>query len=174
MNATLEWLVDSLSIVAGVVVPSDILDNIFSNVFLAFSLVEDFDRRVKLGPYGFPEKFFPSGASAFTLDAFFAEIDALWQTRGWPAAILSFIDGYPYELGRDIFPGAQAVIVRRGTLYADYVENIQITDNRTQRNRIDVQIGDGKHEQSSIVKVQRKLVGIERLVNILTQSTQGA
>ena len=150
------------------------LNGLLDNVFLAWSLVEDFDVRQALGPYGFPEKFFPSGASALSVDAFFAEIGALWDVRGYAAAIVSFIDGYPYELGRDVYPGAMASIIRGGKLYTDYIENITITDDRKQRNRIELQIGDGKHEQAAIVKVQRKIVDVEHLINVLTQSTQGA
>lgn len=155
-------------------IPNNVLDGIFDNVFLAFSLVENFDVRKALGPYGFPEKFFPSGASALSLDAFMAEAGALWDVRGYPASQVTFIDGYPYELGRDIYPVAMASVIRNGVLYTDYVENIQITDNRQRRNRIELQIGDGKHEQAAIVKIQRKVVDVEQMINILTMSTQGA
>lgn len=173
-NSTLEYFVDLLMIVVGFTgIPDNVLDGLLDNVFLAFSLVEDFDVRKALGPYGFPEKFFPSGASALSVDGFFAEIGALWDARGYPAAQVTFIDGYPYELGRDIYPGAMASIIRNGVLYTDYVENITITDNRGQRNRIELQIGDGKHEQAAIVKVQRKIVDAEQMINILTMSTQG-
>lgn len=171
INATLEYLVDALMIVAGFTgIPDDVLDGIFDDVILAFSLVENFDRRQALGPYGLPEKFFPTGSGALSVDAFFDEFSAMWDTRGYPAAQISTLDGYPYTLGRDLFPGSLAAVIRRGKLYVDYVENIEIIDNRTMRNRLLIQVGDGKSEEAGIVKVQRKIVGVENLVNILTMS----
>jgi hypothetical protein len=173
INATLEWAIDSLMIVIGLTgVPSDLLNGIFDDSIYAFTLVDNFSRREALGPYGFPEKFFPSGAGAATLDSFFQEIAALWDTMGYPAAIVSFLDGYPYTLGTDLFPGALAAVVRRGKLYVDYVENITIIDNRSSRNRIEVQIGDGKHEEAPITKIQRKIVDIENGLNIAILSPQ--
>ncbi|MEU9805020.1 hypothetical protein [Mycobacterium sp. NPDC050853] len=169
-NATFEYLIDAIGIVAGVSIPNGVLDGALDDLFLAFSLVEYFDRRLQVGPYGFPEKFFPSGASAFTLDAFFAEIAGGWDSRGYPTAIVSFLDGYPYELGRDLFPNAQAITVRRNKMYADYVSNITITDTRTDRNRVEVVVGDGKHEEASITKIARKMSGFENALNIATMA----
>jgi hypothetical protein len=94
----------------------------------------------------------------------------MWDTRGYPAAQISTLDAYPYELGKDIFPGSLAAVIRRGKLYVDFVENLEIVENRELRNRLMLQIGDGKSEESSGVKVQRKIVGLENLVNILTMS----
>lgn len=171
-NTTLEFLIDCLSIVAGFAIPNSILDGMFDDILLAFTLVEHYDRRVALGPYGFPEKFFPTGSGAFTLDAFFAEIQALWDTRGYPASSVSFINGTCYTLGRDLFPGALASVVRRGTLFTDYVENVTISDTRTKRALVEVQIGDGKGMEAPIARIQRKIVGFEELINILTLATQ--
>lgn len=171
INATLEYLVDALMIVAGFSgIPDDVLDGIFDDVILAFSLVENFDRRQALGPYGLPEKFFPSSAGALSVDAFFAEKSAMWDTKGYPAAQISTLDGYPYTFGTDLFPGSLAAVIRRGKLYVDYVENVEIIDNRDTRNRLMIQIGDGKSEEAGSVKIMRKVVGVENLINILTVS----
>jgi hypothetical protein len=169
-NATFEYLIDAIGIVAGVAIPNSVLDGALDDLFLAFSLVEYFDRRLDLGPYGLPEKFFPSGASAFTLDAFLTEIRAGWDTRGYVSAIVTFIDGYPYEYGRDLFPGALALVIRRGKIFVDYVENVDIEDSVTVRNKISVQIGDGKHEEAPIAKIQRKIVGVEQWLNIVSMA----
>lgn len=98
------------------------------------------------------------------------EIRAGWDTRGYVAAQVSFIDGYPYEYGRDLFDGAMALVVRRGKIFADYVENVDIEDNENVRNKITVQIGDGKHEQAPIAKIQRKIVGLEQWINIVSMA----
>lgn len=146
--------------------PNNILDGIFDNTLFAFSLVENFNTKL-ISPYMFPEKFFPSGAGNLTLDNLFAEAAALWNVRGYPAAQMSFIDGYPYRLGVDLFRGMLVLYVRRGTLYIDYIENIEIVDNRTAYNKVSIQVGDGKSEESGMTKFQRKLVGFETLLNII-------
>lgn len=146
--------------------PDNILDGIFDNTLFAFSLIENFDHKLA-SPYMFPEKFFPSGAGALTLDTLFAEAAGLWNVRGYPAAQISFIDGYPYSFGQDIFPSQLVLYVRRGQLFIDYVENIEIVDNRTAYNKLTLQVGDGKSQESPMTKVQRKIVGFETILNII-------
>jgi len=153
-------------------VPGSIFDGMFNDIFLAFQLTENFGRRVKLGPYGFPEKFWPTGSGSYTLDAFFAQKAAMWDSRGWVSGQLEFENGYPYELGRDIFPGALATYVRRGKMFVDFVENAVLTDDRNKRAKLTIQIGDGKSEEAPVTKIQRKLVHAVEAVNILTMSAQ--
>lgn len=143
------------------------LDGIFDNTLLAFTLVEHAQRRQQLGPFGFPEKFFPCGAGSLTLDTFMAEVQALWSTRGWPSAQITFIDGYPVELGRDIFGGQLVFFVKRGQIYIDYLENIEIIDDRSSRNKMTLQVGDGKAEEGGMMRMQRKMVGFETITNII-------
>jgi hypothetical protein len=167
INATLEYFVDALMIVIGFTgLPDNILDGIFDNVLFAFSLVENFNTKFK-SPYMFPEKFFPSGAGALTLDTLFAEAAALWNVRGYPSGQISFIDGYPYIIGVDIVRGQLVLYVRRGQLFIDYVEDIKIVDNRTDFAKVTLQIGDGKSEESGMTRFQRKLVGFETALNII-------
>ncbi len=146
--------------------PDNVLDGIFDNVLFAFSLIENFQTKTA-SPYMFPEKFFPSGAGSLTLDTLFAEAAGLWNVRGYPAAQISFIDGYPYELGRDIFPSQLVLYSRRKTLFIDYIEEIEIVDNRTQYNKLTLQVGDGKSEEAPMTKFQRKIVGFETVLNII-------
>jgi hypothetical protein len=118
----------------------------------------------------FPEKFFPSGAGSLTLDTLFAEAAALWNIRGYPSGQISIIDGDedgPYTLGQDIVRGQLVLYIRRGTLFIDYIENISIIDNRSQFNKVTLQIGDGKSEEAGMTKFQRKLVGFETYLNII-------
>lgn len=96
-----------------------------------------------------------------------AEVEGLWSTRGWPSAQITFIDGYPVELGRDLFPGQLVFYIKRGQIYIDYLENIEIVDNRSIRNRITLQVGDGKAEEGGMTKMQRKMVGFETFKNII-------
>lgn len=165
INATLEWGIDSLLIGIGLTgIPNSIFDGIFDNVILAYSLVDNLQTRLSQGPFCWPEKFFPSQAGALTVDSFFAEVAGLWDVRPWPSAQVTFIDGYPYELGRDLVRSQLVTLVRRGVVYVDYVEKITITDNRTQRNKIELQIGDGKSEEGGMIKAQRRMAGMERWI----------
>jgi hypothetical protein len=146
--------------------PNNILDGIFDNVLFAFSLVENFATK-HASPFMFPEKFFPSGAGSLSLDTLFAEAIALWNVRGYPSGQISFIDGYPVRFGVDFVLSQLVFYVYGGQLFVDYVEGVEIIDNRTEFDKITVQVGDGKSEEPGQVKTQRKLVGLETFMNII-------
>lgn len=168
INATLEWLIDAITIALGVTgVPNSLLDGIFDNVLFAFSVAENYDAKLKGGPYMFAEKFFPSGEGALSIDSLFSEASALWNIRGYPSAKISFIDNQPFAVGREIWRGILVFYIRRGTLYIDYVELLDIKDSRTERNRVTLQIGDGKSEEGAPTKILRKISGLETYVNII-------
>jgi hypothetical protein len=173
INATTSWLLDSLMILVGLTgVPGNLLDGLFSDVLLAFQLVESYDRRQDMGPYGRPEKFVPTGAAPYNIDALFTFISTLWDTRGYRSAVAQFRNGYPYSVGKDIFPGGLMSIAENGELYTDYIENVMITDNRKERCSVVVQIGDGKAEEAPIARFQRLITGIQEAINILTLAPQ--
>ncbi len=124
-----------------------------------------------MGPYGYPEVFVPTD-NAYSLDGIFAMKREMWNTRGYVSGQVTFRNGEPYEIGRDIFPNALATIIRNNKLYTDYVENITVTDTRQERAEVIVQIGDGKAEEAPIVRVQRNIARFEQAINILTLATQ--
>lgn len=102
------------------------------------------------------------------MDALFTFINTLWDTRGYRSAVAQFRNGFPYAVGRDVFPGSLMSIAENGELYTDYVENIMITDNRKERCSVVVQIGDNKAEEAPIARFQRLITGLQEAVNILT------
>ena len=173
INATTSWILDSIMIVIGLTgVPSNLLDGLFNDVLLSFQVAQNFNRRNEMGPYGRPEKFVATGAAPYNVDALFSFISAMWDSRGYRSAQASFRNGYPYSVGRDVFIGSLMSIAENGTVYTDYVENIVITDNRTERAKVIVQIGDGKAEEAPIAKLQRLITGIQEAVNVLTLAPQ--
>lgn len=172
INETLEWLVDSATIAIGITgLPSDYLDGTFDDIILAFQQVENAQRRIDLGPYGWPEFFAQTGSSAYTLDEWFALQGAMWDTRGYPMFTLKFDNGFPYQVGKDIFPGQLVSFARRGQLLTDYVDSISFTDDRLQRARIDMVVGDILPMQNPVVKIQRRINEFEAAFNILTLSS---
>jgi len=167
LNATLEWLVDMFMMFIGITgISNSLLDGILDNAFLAFEIFEAFDRRVQMGPYGPPEKFFPS-QSTYNVDTLMDAIKAMWDTRGYPSAQFSFTNGQGYQVGRDIFPGAMASVIKRGIVFTDYVDVITVTDDVNNRGKVEVQVGDGRREESPMAIFQRKLVGLEEDVNLM-------
>lgn len=173
INATMSWILDMVMIVIGISgVPSNLFDGLFNDVLLAFQLADNFTRRVKLGPYGYPETFVPTGHAPYNIDAVFAMKREMWNTRGYISGQATFRNGSPYEVGRDLFPGGLATIIRNGKLYTDYVENIIVSDTREERAEVYVQIGDGQQEEAPVVKLQRKIVSYQQAFNILTLATQ--
>lgn len=168
IDLLLEWLVDSITIALGVTgIPNTLLDGIFDNVLFAFSVVNNIQAELQGGPFVWPEKFFPSGEGALTIDTIFSEKSALWNVRGYPAGKISFIDAQPFAVGREIFRGLLVFYIRRGRLYIDYCEEIDIDHTRGQGLRTTLQIGDGKAEEGSMTKVQRKVMGLETFLNIV-------
>ncbi len=167
LNSTLEYLVDMLMMVIGITgISSSILNGVLDNTFLAFMLFENFNLRVSLGPFGPPEKFFPA-QSTYDVDAMFAAISAEWDINGYPAAQVTFVNGVPFTLGRDLWPGQMASLIRRGTLFSDYLDEITIVDDAENRGKVTGQIGDGRREEAPMAIFQRKLVEFEEDLNLL-------
>lgn len=171
MNAFFSWALDSLMIIVGIAgLPSNLLDGLFNDILLAFQLADNMSRRLKLGPYGYPEWFAPSGSPPYNIDAVFEIERQQWATRGYVSGIVNFTNGYPYEIGRDLFPGSLASIIRRGKVYTDFIENVVVTDDR-KTCKVEVQIGDGIAEESTSVKTYRNVVKFQEALNIITLAT---
>lgn len=171
INATLAWLIDSISIVIGITgIPSDLLSGFLNDAFLAFQLIELFDRRVEMGPYATRiEKFNPTGAAPYNIDALFTFINMSWDTRGYRAAIATWRQGEPFYVGRDVFVGGlMSIVDDEGTLYTDYVENVMLSENRKDGAKVTAQIGDGKAEEAPLARTQRLITGIQEAINIVT------
>lgn len=172
INATFEWMIDAISIVIGITgIPSDLLNGTFDDVLLAFQMMENFERRVKLGPYGWPEYFVQTGASAYTLDEWFALISAMWDSRGYHAVQIAFDNGFPYTFGKDLFVGSLASFACEGMLYTEYLEKVTFTDDRNTRTKIVCTIGDGKRHDNPIIKLQRNLTHFQEAMQIITLSS---
>lgn len=168
INATFSWILDIVMIIVGITgIASNMFDGLFNDVLLAFQLADNYKRRVRMGPYGYPEVFVPTGTSPYTLDAIFALKREMWNTRGYVSGQVTFQNGLPYEIGNDIMPGSLATIIRRGKVYTDYVENIVITDSRTERARVIVQVGDGQKEEAPGVRSQRRIADLAKSINAI-------
>lgn len=164
-------MIDSITIAIGISgVPSDLLDGTFDDAILAFQLVENFERRVLLGPYGWPEFFVQTGASAYTLDEWFALTGAMWDTRGFHAVTFTFDNGFPYTFGEDLFVGCLASFVVEGMMYTEYLERAVFRDDRKSRARVECMVGDGKSHDNPVVKTVRNLTKFQEAMQIITLS----
>lgn len=171
INASLEYVIDAIEIAVGFTgVPDTLLDGTFDDVLLAFQEIENFDRREALGPYAFPEYFQQTGASAYTLDEWFALQSAMWDTRGYHGITLTFDNGYPYTVGKDIFVGCLASFALQGNLYTDYVERVTVDDDRKSRAKVTCMIGDGKSHDDPTVRIQRTMTSFQEAFQIVTMS----
>lgn len=174
INATLEFLIDAIEITVGFTgVPDDLLNGTFDDIILAFQQQENFQRRADLGPFGFPEYFTKTGASAYTLDEWFALMQAMFDTQGYNCIQLSWENGFPYTVGKDVFLGSLVSFVLNGQMYTDYVFSIKLKDNRKARAQVEVIVGNGKREVNPILRVVRMLTGLEEDVNVITMSSAG-
>lgn len=172
LNILVSWAIEAITMAIGIMgIPSDLFDGTIDDVILAFWQAENGQRRRDLGPYAWPEFFCQTGSSAYTLDSWFSMQGAMWDTRGLYTYQWSFLNGFPYTLGVDIFVGQLASFASRGRLYTDFVDSVVFTDNRTTRvGKLEVTVGDGQFVENPIAKLYRKLVGFEKAFQVITLS----
>lgn len=175
MNATFAWLIDSISIILGFTgIPSDLLSGFLNNTFLAFQLMQLYDRRAAVGPYHPAIEVFHATSSApYNIETIFAFINAFWDSRGWTSAQATIRNGEVYTLGKDIFRGGLISIVydNRTKMLTDYIEDVMWRISTTERDLF-IQIGDGKAEEPPLAKHQRNISGAFEVINVLTLAPQ--
>jgi hypothetical protein len=175
LNATFAWLIDSISMVLGFTgIPSDLLSGFLNNTFLAFQLMQLYDRRAEVGPYHPAIEVFHATSSApYNIETVFAFINAFWDSRGWTSAQVTIRNGEVYTLGKDIFRGGLMSVVYddRTKMLTDYIENILWRISTTERDLM-IQIGDGQAEEPPLAKHQRNITGAFEIVNVLTLAPQ--
>lgn len=175
LNATFAWLIDSISIILGFTgIPSDLLSGFLNNTFLAFQLMQLYDRRSEMGPYHPAIEVFHATSSApYNIETVFAFINAFWDSRGWTSAQVTIRNGEVYTLGKDIFRGSLMSVVydSRTKMLTDYIEDITWRISTTERD-VMIQIGDGKAEEPPLAKHQRNISGAFEIINVLTLAPQ--
>ena len=175
MNAFFAWVIDSIMIVVGFTgIPSDLLAGFLNNAFFAFQLIQNYGRRDEAGPYHPAiERFHATASAPYNVQTVADFINAFWDSRGYASAQVSFRNGKPLTLGKDLFKGSLVSVVyhNRSKMITDYVENIlwQITPSKRD---VIVQIGDGKAEESPLAKHQRFITALFEAVNVITLAPQ--
>lgn len=171
INSTLSWFIDSLTIMIGIVgIPSDLLSGFLNDAFYAFQQMDHYPRRNKMGPYHpAVERFHPTQASGYNITATMNFIKALWESRGWTSAQLTFRNGEVLTLGRDVFKSALLSLVYYGRtkMLTDHVELIMWRYTADARD-VFLQVGDGKAEEPPIAKHARNIAALGAAVNVLT------
>lgn len=175
LNATFAWIIDSISILIGFSgIPSNLLEGFLNNAFLAFQLMQVYQRRHDGGPYHPAIETMSATASApYNIETIFAFLNKIWDTRGYVSATATFRNGEVYTLGKDVFRGGLMSVLYHGRtrLFTDYVELVMFRITPKERD-VMVQVGDGRAEESPLAKHQRFLTGIFESINVLTLSPQ--
>ncbi len=174
INALLSWMVDSISIFIGVTGFGNVLEGFMNNAFLAFQLIELFDRRNDVGPYHPCMEVFTATANPpYNVETIFQFINKFWDTRGYTSGIFTFRNGEPYILGKDIFRGGLISLVYMGRtkILTDFIESIVWKISATERD-VFVQVGDGRAEEAPLSKHQRNITGAFEAFNVLTLAPQ--
>lgn len=170
INATMSWLIDSASIVLGFTgIPSNLLDGFLADSFLAFQMLDNYDRRASVGPYHPAMEVFTPTSGTYDVEALFAYINALWESRGHTSATVVFRNGHPLKLGRDVFRGSLMSLVyrRRTKMVTNHVENIMWRITPRERE-ITAMIGDNKASEPPLAKHQRQITGVMEAINVWT------
>lgn len=175
LNALFGWIIDSISILVGLIgIPSNLLDGFINNAILAFQLMEHYGRRNAVGPYH-PciEVMHPTPTAPYNIETIFGFVNALWDSRGYVSGQFTFRDGDVFKYGKDIFRGGLVSLVfdDRKQLFTDYVENVMFRYTPDARD-VFVQSGDGKAEESPLAKHQRFITASFEALNVLTFAPQ--
>lgn len=177
LNALFAWIIDSIMIILGFAgIPSDLLAGFLNNAFFAFQLVQVYDRRAAAGPYHpAMERFYPTASAPYNIETVFAFINAIFDSRGYTAAKVTFRNGDQYALGRDIFKGGLMSLVYRNRRYmvTDYIENIMWRITKDERT-VMCQLGDGQKDEAPLAKHQRLITAAMETISILTLSPQSS
>lgn len=175
LNASYSWMIDSVAILIGFTgIPSNLLEGFLNNTILAFQLIQNYDRRNAVGPYhpGI-EVFHATNSAPYNIETLFGFINAMWDSRGWVSAIVTFRNGEVYTYGRDVFKGGlvSVLFMERTRLFTDYVEQIKFRLD-TEHRDILLQVGDGKAEESPLAKHQRFITGVFESINVVLLTPQ--
>lgn len=177
LNALFAWIIDSIMIILGFAgIPSDLLAGFLNNAFFAFQLVQVYDRRAAAGPYHpAMERFYPTASAPYNIETVFAFINAIFDSRGYTAAKVTFRNGDQYALGRDIFKGGLMSLVYRNRRYmvTDYIENIMWRITKDERT-VMCQLGDGQKDEAPLAKHQRLVTAAFEAISVLTLSPQSS
>lgn len=178
INVTTAFIIDAIMIVVGFTgIPSDLLAGFLNNSFLAFQLIQHYERRSAAGPYHPAiERFHATASAPYNIETVFAFINALFDSRGYSSAVVKlnvFGPKAQYTLGRDIFKGGLMSVVfrNRRKMITDYIENVMWRITPTERELI-VQLGDGKRDEAPLAKHQRFLTAVFESINTLTLAPQ--
>lgn len=175
MNAYFSWLIDAISILVGLTgIPSNLLEGFLNNTLLAFQMLQNYTRRDEVGPYhpGI-EVFHATSSAPYNVETVFGFINAMWDSRGWVSAIVTFRNGEVYTLGKDVFRGGlvSLLYMDRTRIFTDYIEEVRFRLDTKHRDIL-LQIGDGKAEESPLAKHQRFLTGILESINVVLLTPQ--
>lgn len=170
INALMSWLIDSASIIIGFTgIPSNLLDGFLADSFLAFQMLDNYERRAAVGPYHPAMEVLTPTEGTYDIETLFSYINALWETRGHTSATVVFRNGHPLKLGRDVFRGSLMSLVydRRTKMVTNYLENIMWRITARERE-ITAMIGDTKASEPPLAKHQRWITGQQEALNVLT------
>lgn len=171
IDSYFSWLIDSITIVLGFSgVPSDLLQGFLSDAFFAFQQWDHYERRAAAGPYHpAVTRFYATDSAGYSLQGFFNFIKALWESRGYSSAVVTFRNGDVITLNRDFFRGSLVSLVYMGRtrMLTDFVENVMWRITKAEREIL-AQIGDGRAEEPPLAKHQRNITGLFEGLNALT------
>lgn len=175
LNATFAWIIDSIAILIGFTgIPSNLLEGFLNNTLLAFQLMQNYSRRDAVGPYhpGI-EVIHATSSAPYNIETVFGFINAMWDSRGWMSAIVTFRNAEVYTLGKDVFKGGlvSVLFMGRTRVFTDYVEEVQFKIDKDHRDIL-LQIGDGKAEESPLAKHQRFITGLLESINVVLMTPQ--
>lgn len=114
--------------------------------------------------------FTPTNSAPYNIEAFFAFINATWDSRGYTSAQVIIRHGSVIAYGRDVARGGLMSLVYSSPtgpqrIFTDYVEQVFWKISPTERDLF-IQIGDGKSEEAPLARHQRLITGLQEALNV--------
>lgn len=154
-------------------IPGDLLSGFLNDSLMAFQMLELYDRRNEMGPYHPAiEVFTPTNSAPYNIEAIFAFINAIWDSRGFTSAQIVLRHGSVIAYGRDVARGGLMSLIYSSPtgpqrIFTDYIELALWKISPTERDLF-FQIGDGKSEEAPLARQQRLITGLQEALNVVT------
>ena len=174
LNKGIELIVNSaisgLLSIFGIGFIGNLINGELSDIVMAFQSATNEQLRAQFGVFGLPEAFDGTGTTAFTFDAVQGLRQLMWSIRPYRTFSATINDGKPFVPFLHFDVGQPVGWEDDDEIQVDYVRRIIVTDNRKQRAKIQIFIGDEDGLEDPMSGVMRRIGNVKQAFDFWTMS----